>query len=116
MVSQALHRFGMRIPHAELVPLGRMMPILTAAGFPTHHSLRKAWSVPQLVDLIGRIRHPFTGGAWDKSPNFGRDEGALILMASIQHARMILKTSWDRWFRMERQALFEREVLGFPST
>jgi hypothetical protein len=82
MVSHALHGPGTTVPHAELLALGRMMPVLTAAGVPARHGLR---------------------------------EGALILMARIQHARMILKTSWDRWFRMEQQELFELEALGVPS-
>jgi hypothetical protein len=115
MVSHALQGFGMTIPHAELIPLARMMPILAAAGFPTRHFSRKGWSVSRAGDLIGRVRQPFPDRAWGTSRIFRRVESELILMARIRHARMILKTSRDRWFRMEQQALFEREVLGFPS-
>jgi hypothetical protein len=104
----------MTVPYAELLALGWMMPDLPAAGSQTRHAVRKAWSVPRLVDLIGRIRHAFPGVSWGTRHNFCR-ESALILMARIHHAPMVLKTSWDRWFRMQQQEQVERKMLGLPS-
>lgn len=77
-------------------------------------AIYKRWSIPSLLDDIHGIRQPLLG-LWGMNDRFCPVESALLLMERVARARMVLQTSCGHWFQVEKQNIFERELLAFLS-
>lgn len=75
-------------------------------------AIYKRWFIPSLVDQLGAIEQPVLG-LWGTNDQFCPVESSLILIHGLKNARLVMATGCGHWFQVEKQAMFEREVLGF---